>query len=312
MPRRRRRFHAGYCHHVTVRCNNRDFNLATTEARIFILHALSRALPRFDAKLYAVALMKNHVHDLFQTRDPEDMPRLMHWLNWYVAIGLNRLLKRSGHFWEGRYHAVAVSNRDQRHVLNVLRYIHGNPFAAGAAPGFRNTFTNFGSYASGKDGQLTTWHPQFLRLGHSLAACCDRYRNFCLRYRPLEKCIRRSIGWGGRGLLRGVRSELERKARFGSRRRRTKQADLFDDQTHAPTPPLRDDSPHVRRPPWVPREPKVPKVPKVPGTKHSEASSPWLQDPIRTLFRRFRIVNAPRSGYPREIPWHRQSHMLTE
>ena len=40
------------------------------------------------------------------------MPRLMHWLNWYSAMLLNRLLRRRGHFWERRYHAVAVPDRD--------------------------------------------------------------------------------------------------------------------------------------------------------------------------------------------------------
>lgn len=84
--------------------------------------------------------MSNHVHYPIEPRRPDEMPRVMHWLNWYTAMGLNRLLGRRGHFWEARYHASWVSNRDQRHVLNVLRYIHGNPFAAASPPGIRSSF----------------------------------------------------------------------------------------------------------------------------------------------------------------------------
>ena len=126
MPRPNRRFRPGYAYHVTVRCNNRAFDLRRREARAIVLHAIRRALRRFDARLYGLAIMNNHVHYLVQTSEPADLSRLMHWLNWNVAMRMNRLLNRTGHFWEARYHAVPVSNRDQRHVLNVLRYIHGN------------------------------------------------------------------------------------------------------------------------------------------------------------------------------------------
>ena len=173
--------------------------------------------------------MSNHVHYLIEPRRPDELPRVMHWLNWYTAMGLNRLLGRRGHFWEARYHASWVSNRNQRHVLNVLRYIHGNPFAAGIAPGFRHEFTNYGSYASGTADGITTWHPQFLRLGRSLEECAVRYRRFCRRYRPADKPESRSIGWGGRSLLGGLMGEMARKTSFGRHASRGKATGLFDD-----------------------------------------------------------------------------------
>ena len=49
------------------------------------------------------------------------MSRLMHWLNWYSAMLLKRLLRRRGHSWERRYHAVAVPDCHTRHALYVLR-----------------------------------------------------------------------------------------------------------------------------------------------------------------------------------------------
>ena len=49
---------------------------------------------------------------------------------------LNRLLRRRGHFWEQRYHAAAVLEKDTDHALRVLRYIHANPRAAHMTEGY--------------------------------------------------------------------------------------------------------------------------------------------------------------------------------
>ncbi len=42
--------------------------------------------------------MRNHVHYLLTPDNPEELPKLMYWLNWYSAMCLNQLLKRTGHF----------------------------------------------------------------------------------------------------------------------------------------------------------------------------------------------------------------------
>lgn len=94
MPRPRRRFRARCAYHVTVRCNNRAFDLRSREARAVVLDALRRSLFKYSARLHGVALMSNHVHYLIKTENPSDLPRLMQWLNWYTAITLNRLLDR--------------------------------------------------------------------------------------------------------------------------------------------------------------------------------------------------------------------------
>ena len=317
MPRPPRRRRPGCSAHVTVRCNNRAFDLQRKETRLFVLHALARAAEKFGARIYAVAVMSNHVHYLIEPRRPDELPRVMHWLNWYTAMGLNRLLGRRGHFWEARYHASWVSNRDQRHVLNVLRYIHGNPFAAGIAPGFRHEFTNYGSYASGTADGITTWHPQFLRLGRSMEECAVRYRRFCRRYRPADKSERGSIGWGGRTLLGGLMGEMARKASFGRHANRGKATGLFDDledRVVGRVSVFRDDAIDHRRPvTWstaghdLGDRSDAASVDSVPGrtscrTRPARGRS-WLEDPIRAQYRVFRLVNSPVRGYRPDVPW---------
>jgi len=80
-------------------------------------------------------------------------------------------------------------------VLYTLRYIHGNPKAAGTQQGFFYDFSNYGSYARLTDDGLTQWHPAFLELADSLDGCAEKYKGFCSRYKPRAKSDRRSH-WG--------------------------------------------------------------------------------------------------------------------
>jgi hypothetical protein len=160
--------------------------------------------------------MSNHVHYLIRPARPEEMPKLMHWLNWYSAMLLNRLLRRRGHFWERRYHAVAVPDRDTGHSLRVLRYIHANPKAAGMIAGYDYAYSNYRRYARPADDSLSAWHPAYLRLGNTLDRCARRYEQFCWRYRPEPKKQRRSR-WGGWQLWREVEPQAGGQADlFGS------------------------------------------------------------------------------------------------
>ena len=96
MPRPHRSFETATSYHVTMRCNNQAFDLRRPQARKVILFCLSKARTRFAFDLFGVCVMSNHVHYLIRPVRPQDMPRLMHWLNWYSAMLLNRLLRRRG------------------------------------------------------------------------------------------------------------------------------------------------------------------------------------------------------------------------
>ncbi|MBE9030727.1 transposase [filamentous cyanobacterium LEGE 11480] len=193
-----------YCYHVTIRCNNREFRLTRRECRQVFLYALSQCRAKFGFKLYGLCVMSNHVHYLIEPRVPEDLPRVMHWLNWYSAMCFNRMLNRTGHFWEKRYHSTGFPNSDYRRALNTLRYIHGNPKAAAMQPGFFYDFSNYGIYDRLTVDGLTQWHPAFLALAASLELCAAAYRQFCRRYQPQPKSAHRNR-WGSK-LLAKIRA----------------------------------------------------------------------------------------------------------
>ncbi|MGH1393112.1 MAG: PatA/PatG family cyanobactin maturation protease [Trichormus sp.] len=104
MPRKPRTFKPGYSYHITTRCNNREFKLSRRECREVFLYAIKKALNKFNFQLYALCIMSNHVHYLIEPTQPKDLPKIMHFLNWYTAMCFNRMLRRTGHFWEKRYY----------------------------------------------------------------------------------------------------------------------------------------------------------------------------------------------------------------
>jgi len=126
-------------------------------------------------------------------------------------MGFNRIMNRTGHFWEKRYHSTGFPVTDKRRALNTLRYIHANPKAANMQQGFFYDFSNYGSYDRLTQDGLTQWHPAFLALGPTLDLCAAAYRKFCKRYRPQPKPEKRQH-WG-RKKLAGLRSKMKAKAK---------------------------------------------------------------------------------------------------
>jgi putative transposase len=202
MPRKPRNLKSGYSYHITIRCNNREFKLSRRECREVFLYAIKKALDKYNFQLYALCIMSNHVHYLIAPKQPEELPKIMHFLNWYTAMCFNRMLRRTGHFWEKRYYCDGFPASDKERALNTLRYIHANPKAAKMRQSFFYDFSNYGSYERLTDDGLTQWHPAFLRLGNSLEECAKKYKGFCQKYKPKEKTPTRCY-WGSK-LLAGV------------------------------------------------------------------------------------------------------------
>ncbi|MBD2460665.1 transposase [Oscillatoria sp. FACHB-1407] len=210
-----RNLKAEYCYHITMRCNNREFRLIRLECREILLYALKRCQDKFEFKLYALCIMSNHVHYLMEPNKPNDLPRVMHWLNWFTAMCFNRMLNRTGHFWEKRYHSTGFPISDKRRALNTLRYIHGNPKAANMQQGWFYDFSNYGSYERLTDDGITQWHPAFLALGTTLDICAAAYRKFCKKYKPQPKPEKKSH-WGSKLLAEiKAKSQIKKKTSPG-------------------------------------------------------------------------------------------------
>ena len=131
MPRGPRVDAPGAVHHVMIRGSERRRIFHDTEDYEDFLARLDRLVPELGFLVYTWVLMPNHGHFALQT-GPVPLPRLMARLATGYAVTFNRRHQRVGHLLQNRYRSRLVE--DDRDLLGLIRYIHGNPLRAGLVP----------------------------------------------------------------------------------------------------------------------------------------------------------------------------------
>jgi len=86
--------------------------------------------------LHAWVVMPNHVHILFSPMAGSTLAAVAHSLKSYTAKEANRLLGRTGPFWQREYFDRAI--RDIEHFRTEVEYIEANPIKAGLCPRIRD------------------------------------------------------------------------------------------------------------------------------------------------------------------------------
>jgi REP element-mobilizing transposase RayT len=95
--------------------------------RAHFLKLVARTLDSGKASALAFCLMGNHYHFVLQTC-AANLSTLMRRINSAYSLAFNQRHGRSGHVFEGRFHAVHV-DRDA-YLLEVCRYVDLNPVRA--------------------------------------------------------------------------------------------------------------------------------------------------------------------------------------
>ena len=128
MARLARAVFPGLPPHVTQRGNGRAQTFFSDAD-----YALYRELLRDHCKAARVAvwawvLMPNHVHLILVPSDRDGLRRALSRVHRTYAGEIHARLKRSGHFWQGRFGCVAM---DEPHLYAAFRYVALNPVRAG-------------------------------------------------------------------------------------------------------------------------------------------------------------------------------------
>ncbi len=119
---------AGGLYHVTSRGDRgEDIYLDDDDRRIW-LALFGEVCARFHWRCHAWCQMTNHYHVVVETADG-NLGRGMRHLNGVYTQTMNRLHRRVGHVFQGRYKAILV-DRDA-YLLAVARYVVLNPVRAG-------------------------------------------------------------------------------------------------------------------------------------------------------------------------------------
>jgi len=130
MPRRRRIAVANYPHHIVQRGHNRRAVFVTDRDRQSYLDTLQEFRVELALKVYGYCLMTNHVHLIVNPGgDAANLGLLMKRLAGRHTRRINRLERRTGTSWEGRFKCSPIES--DRYLLACTRYVDLNPVRAG-------------------------------------------------------------------------------------------------------------------------------------------------------------------------------------
>lgn len=118
----------GMLHHVTQRGNGRAKVFFTLEDYALYKRLLVEHCRLADVGIWAWCLMPNHVHLILTPADADGLRRALAKVHRAYAGTIHARQKRTGHFWQGRFGAVAM---DEDHLLSAVRYVGLNPVRAG-------------------------------------------------------------------------------------------------------------------------------------------------------------------------------------
>jgi REP element-mobilizing transposase RayT len=127
MARKPRIEYTGAFYHVITRGNQKQdiFKDAADYQKYLLL--LASYKNRTACRIYAYALMRNHVHLLTEMRDIP-LSKFMQGLNQTYTMYYNRRYRTIGHLFQGRYKAILCDK--ETYLLGLLKYIHQNPLRA--------------------------------------------------------------------------------------------------------------------------------------------------------------------------------------
>ena len=154
----------GHPHHVTQRGNGRARTFFGDDDYALYRDLLAENCRSAGVEVWAWCLMPNHVHLILVPSNPDGLRRALARLHRSYAGIIQARRKRSGHFWQGRFGAVAM---DEAHLAAALRYVSLNPVRARLVQRAQDwRWSSARAHLRGKDDGLTALAPVRDRFPH--------------------------------------------------------------------------------------------------------------------------------------------------
>jgi putative transposase len=147
----------GHPHHVTQRGNGGARTFFGDDDYALYRDLLATHCRAASVEVWAWCLMPNHVHLILVPTDQDGLRSALARVHRAYAGIIQARRKRSGHFWQGRFGAVAM---DEDYLAAALRYVALNPVRArlvGRAQDWRWSSTR--AHLRGRDDGLTALQP---------------------------------------------------------------------------------------------------------------------------------------------------------
>jgi len=165
-------------HHIVQRGHNRQTVFVADDDYNYYLGNLIEFKRAFDCKVYAYCLMTNHVHLVVDPgKNPDSLSLLMKLVVGRQTRYVNKLEKRTGSLWEGRFKSSVISTEE--YLPACCRYIELNPLRAGMVtdPG-EYQWSSYGAKVRGRKDMVVDFHPSYLSFGESDGARQKAYAEY--------------------------------------------------------------------------------------------------------------------------------------
>jgi putative transposase len=207
--------------HIIQRGNNRQICFVANEDYAAYAHWLGEYAGKSGVKIHAWVFMTNHVHLLVTPTDGQGVSMMMQNLGRHYVQYFNKVYKRSGTLWEGRFKSCLVQAAD--YLLQCYRYIEMNPVRAGMVDDpSQYVWSSYRSNGLGLASSLMTPHEEYLALGKTMD---DRLENYRAMFRThMDKAlvtqIRNSVNtglvFGNERFKDEIESNMKRRVRHGT------------------------------------------------------------------------------------------------
>ncbi|WP_284267773.1 transposase [Mesorhizobium huakuii] len=206
-------------HHVTQRGNGRTKVFFTSEDYALYKTLLVEHCRAVNVGTWAWCLMPNHVHLILTPTDPDGLRRALAKVHRAYAGIIHARQKKAGHFWQGRFGAVAM---DEDHLLSAVRYVGLNPVRAGlvkqAADWPRSSAR---AHLTGEPDGVTDPQPMRDRL-RSSSGLFDLVETDAAAFDALRKAESVGRPVGGEAFLSRIAAQTGKAVKPGKRGRRGK------------------------------------------------------------------------------------------
>ncbi|MEO1945288.1 MAG: transposase [Candidatus Thioglobus sp.] len=116
---------AGVTQLITQRGNNKQAVFFSEQDYQYYLDILNEAAMQQQCQIHAFVLIANHIHILATPATADGISQLMKSVSQRYVSYINRLEKRTGTLWDGRYKASLIENGD--YILACMHYIETTP-----------------------------------------------------------------------------------------------------------------------------------------------------------------------------------------
>ena len=165
MPRPTRIIIPNTPHHIVQRGHNRQTVFVSDDDYNYYLENLIHFKQELNCRIYSYCLMTNHVHLVIDPgANPESLSQLMKHVAGRQTRYVNKLEKRTGSLWEGRFKSSIVSEKE--YLAACCRYVELNPLRAGMVTdpaGYQ--WSSYACKGRGKKDPVVDFDTSYMALG---------------------------------------------------------------------------------------------------------------------------------------------------